>query len=597
MNLTAIVPVSPFRDDSARILSWLSASHEQGIKVIFVYDGTEVPNEIFELLSESPNAVILKSYYRGPGAARNLGLKEVTTEFVCFWDSDDYPLIGAFSKAVSELEISGNDAAIGEYEVHNTDTKTNGLEILTVNHEKNLIEELTWSPGLWRFIFKTKTLIAIDFPNTPMGEDQVFLVRFFAHHRDVLMLNYPLYRYVRHSDAQLTKDQESINKLIESTHILLSELNGYDRFGRELASSMAFKQLLTVIKSCPLGFQAKSIPGFLFLMFLNPIKRVRQIKELLHKSRSSDSKTVHVVLNGGLGNQLFQLAAALNLRADRKIIFETEIGYPRKLHSGRTAIEGFSFEPEIGRSSLKRNYIVSKITNYQLRIGLNPNAKVRMFLALKLGALFQAVYLGKAIKVLINKGVGFSEQETSLNKNILLVGYFQSYRNQSSQVIQELKNALARRSGKELDNLRYRAKVDTPLIVHVRLGDYLNEPSFGIPNLKYYEEAILKIFNPAKHKAIWLFSDDVNTSLDRIPEHLREVTCVFNQVDGSDLNTLVAMTLGSDYVIANSSFSWWAARLRVKENASVAYPTPWFKKMEDPQDLVPNDWLPYEARY
>ena len=45
----------------------------------------------------------------------------------------------------------------------------------------------------------------------------------------------------------------------------------------------------------------------------------------MNKTRSSNFKTVHVVLNGGLGNQLFQLAAALNLQADRKIIFETEL--------------------------------------------------------------------------------------------------------------------------------------------------------------------------------------------------------------------------------------------------------------------------------
>lgn len=597
LNLTAIVPISSFRNDSARIASWLAATNNRGITVIFVYDGPEIPEDVVKSLSVSPNVRVLKSDLRGPGAARNIGLKEVTSDFVCFWDSDDYPLIDAISAAVKELDNSGSDVAIGEYEVSYSNTEMNSPDNSTVKHTNSLVEELTGSPGLWRFVFKTETLAAVDFPNTSMGEDQVFLARFFAKERDILKLDYPVYRYVRHGDVQLTKHQESVNRLTESMRILLSELHTYDRFGRELASSMAFKQVLTVIKSCPLRIKAKTFPILIYLMFLNPVERIRQIKKLLHKRFSSEFKMVHVVLNGGLGNQLFQVAAALNFKEDRKIILEKEIGYPRRLSSGHAAVEGFSFVPEIRRSPLERNYIISKITNFQLRIGLNPKAKVRLFLATKLVVLFQALYLRKPLKVIINIGVGFSIQKVPLHRNILLVGYFQSYRYQNAEVIQTLKRAFADRTGSELDALKHRAAVDCPLIVHVRLGDYLNEPNFGIPSLEYYEEAILKLFDPDKHKAIWLFSDDIKNSLNRIPEHLRIITRVFDVVDNSDLNTLVAMTLGSDYVIANSSFSWWAARLNVNENASVAYPTPWFKNMEDPQDLMPPEWLPYEARF
>lgn len=596
-NLTAIVPFSPHRDDFTRISSWLSASNEIGIKVIFVYDGSEISEEIFRLISVSPNTRILYSLTKGPGAARNLGLQQVTTDFVCFWDSDDFPLINAFPAALNELLISRNDVAIGEYEVLDSNTNTNSPEIFVVSHANNLIEELTESPGLWRFIFKTKTLSAVNFPSTLMGEDQVFLARFFAQQRDILILNYPVYRYIRHGDFQLTKHQKSINTLFESTQILRSELATYSHFGRELASSMAFKQVLTVLKSCTLEFKVKSIPTISYLMFHNPIKRIKQVKKLPNKKSPSKIKTIHVVLNGGLGNQLFQFAAALNIKANRKIIFETNIGYPRKLSTGYAAIEGFTFAPDIDHSTLERSYIVSKITNYQLRIGLKSKARVRLFLALRLGALFQTVYLRKTLKVLINRGVGFSEQEVSLTKNLLLVGYFQSYRNQSTEVLHFLKSALASRTGVELEALKHRAAVDSPLIVHVRLGDYLNEPNFGIPSLKYYEEAILKTYNPEKHKAIWLFSDDIKSSLDRIPEPLRAITHIFDEVDGSDLNTLVAMTLGSDYVIANSSFSWWAARLSMNENASVAYPHPWFKNMDEPHHLVPTEWQPYEARF
>jgi hypothetical protein len=133
--------------------------------------------------------------------------------------------------------------------------------------------------------------------------------------------------------------------------------------------------------------------------------------------------------------------------------------------------------------------------------------------------------------------------------------------------------------------------------VHVRLGDYKEEPNFGIPGIRYYHEAIRALYNSKVHSGIWLFSDEADLALNRVPTELLEVTKVFASVGGSDLATLVAMMQGSDYVIANSTYSWWAARLSRNQNARVAYPDPWFRTMPVPNQLIPPNWLPFSSNF
>jgi len=50
------------------------------------------------------------------------------------------------------------------------------------------------------------------------------------------------------------------------------------------------------------------------------------------------------------------------------------------------------------------------------------------------------------------------------------------------------------------------------------------------------------------------------------------------------------MRHGKDYVIANSSFSWWAATLRFDRSARVIAPQPWFLGQEEPKDLIFSNW-------
>jgi hypothetical protein len=56
------------------------------------------------------------------------------------------------------------------------------------------------------------------------------------------------------------------------------------------------------------------------------------------------------------------------------------------------------------------------------------------------------------------------------------------------------------------------------------------------------------------------------------------------------------MSLASANVIANSTFSWWAAALNQNKGFVVA-PDKWFRGLEDPKDLIPPDWILVKSQW
>jgi hypothetical protein len=192
------------------------------------------------------------------------------------------------------------------------------------------------------------------------------------------------------------------------------------------------------------------------------------------------------------------------------------------------------------------------------------------------------------IRVESGKGIGFSAVSVK-NSNFLVIGYFQSYRyaEQSLSVLQAIEPVSI---GPELEEIVKLAEREIPLVVHFRLGDYLNESDFGIPGKSYYNSAITTSWSTGLYKSIWVFSDDIPSAKIIFPEKLSKYVRWIDNVDGSPASTLHAMRFGRGYVIANSTFSWWGAYLSMTENAPVIAPTPWFKGMDSPKELLPPNW-------
>jgi hypothetical protein len=55
------------------------------------------------------------------------------------------------------------------------------------------------------------------------------------------------------------------------------------------------------------------------------------------------------------------------------------------------------------------------------------------------------------------------------------------------------------------------------------------------------------------------------------------------------------MSEASASVIANSTYSWWGAKLG--DPKLVVAPKKWFKSGVDPKDLYPQDWILVESEW
>jgi hypothetical protein len=132
--------------------------------------------------------------------------------------------------------------------------------------------------------------------------------------------------------------------------------------------------------------------------------------------------------------------------------------------------------------------------------------------------------------------------------------------------------------------------VENPIALHIRRTDYLkNAENHHNLSLKYYEDA-LSHFDSDRN--VIVFSDDSKWCSEQklfSDDRFLISENIDNRVD------LCLMTLCSDFIIANSSYSWWGAWLSSNQNKKVIAPIEWFGKTgytkdHDTKDLIPNEW-------
>ena len=130
--------------------------------------------------------------------------------------------------------------------------------------------------------------------------------------------------------------------------------------------------------------------------------------------------------------------------------------------------------------------------------------------------------------------------------------------------------------------------MDTPIALHIRRGDFLiNSANHHNLGLDYYEKCLKKFDND---RTVIIFSDDsVSCKEQDLFSYYR-----FLVAEGNDSYTdLCLMSLCSDFIIANSSFSWWGAWLSKSVNKVVCAPEKWMgpdNSHLDTSDIVPDEW-------
>lgn len=116
---------------------------------------------------------------------------------------------------------------------------------------------------------------------------------------------------------------------------------------------------------------------------------------------------------------------------------------------------------------------------------------------------------------------------------------------------------------------------------HVRRGDYLKDPLYGVCTSEYYVKAIDEINRKVSPDLYCVFSDDVKWCKENLGEIIgkdKEIVFVDWNKGENSFRDMQLMSLCNHNIIANSSFSWWGAWLNNHDDKVVVAPNIWMNK-------------------
>jgi len=296
-------------------------------------------------------------------------------------------------------------------------------------------------------------------------------------------------------------------------------------------------------------------------------------------------KLVKVVLTGGLGNQLFQYFAGLHVAHRNNAALRVDSTFSQRGRSGHNDwIDVLELPGEI--SSDAPRYSIRFFTSYVHKLFREAMKRLIRTQVLQV----------KLLREYTSPELGYDPALDALQPTITITGYFQTWR-----YYQSLKDAgqapelkIPKYSDWYLEMLAVLESHGRVLGLHIRRGDYVGHPTIGVLSNSYYERAILALKNRnLDWDAVWIFSDNpvaAKVELAKVFSSYSRVHFVEPTPESHSFESLSLMSKTSALVIANSTFSWWAAALGDRSKPIVC-PDKWFLAMEDPSDLCPPSWI------
>ena len=133
---------------------------------------------------------------------------------------------------------------------------------------------------------------------------------------------------------------------------------------------------------------------------------------------------------------------------------------------------------------------------------------------------------------------------------------------------------------------------ENSITIHVRRGDFLNIPSLrDICTLSYYENAIQKAKSMVNNPVFFIFSSDQEWCRTNLTDVLAgsKVLFVSNNFGVNSYRDMQLMSMARCNILANSSFSWWAAYLNRRIDHVTIVPEKWVN--QPCKDAYCEDWI------
>lgn len=280
----------------------------------------------------------------------------------------------------------------------------------------------------------------------------------------------------------------------------------------------------------------------------------------------------------GLGNQLFQyaFARALQIRTGQKVFIDTN-------NADRGRKERY----------IKRCYeldnlriTLSSCTKQPLKgLCLLYNTEVGQQLS-KTDFIFKV----PGMKYYEEDTVAYKEELLLVDENVYFKGWFQNelYFSEYEEVLR--REFIPKKKIRISLEIRQILEQMETVSVHIRRGDYKRNRCM-LP-LAYYEQAIDLMKHQLNSPYFIIFSDEPEWVKSNLK--LNGGYKIICKNDGfKDYEEMLLMSRCKHNIIANSTFSWWAAWLNQNKNKIVIGPQIWFPEFTKNRgiNIMPDAWL------
>jgi hypothetical protein len=279
-------------------------------------------------------------------------------------------------------------------------------------------------------------------------------------------------------------------------------------------------------------------------------------------------------ITGGLGNQMFQYAIAKAISKKINDEFKLDISFYPKQTLRKYELNYFNIEENIAKEDevIKLAGDENFWFKVKRKLGLNPKRPNSYFIE--------------------KETATFDKDVFNYEKNIYLDGYWQNeeyLKDTRDELLKDftLKDDISKEAKKYLKDIKNSQSIS----LHVRRGDYVQNSHansvHGISDLEYYKKAIRYIEKNVESPNFYIFSDDISWCKENFyflenKVFIDDTKCAFDDLE--------LMKNCKHNIIANSTFSWWAAWLNINNDKVVVAPKVWWVSRED-KNLAVSNWI------
>ena len=188
-----------------------------------------------------------------------------------------------------------------------------------------------------------------------------------------------------------------------------------------------------------------------------------------------------------------------------------------------------------------------------------------------------------------------------VGNNCLIYGYFQSYKyfHENYEIICRI-IGLEKMKENIIEKLNLNDEyLKNCVSMHFRLGDYKKIQEYHpLATYEYYRNSLNFIKNKTnqKYNILYFCEDtdiaDVMITITKLEKVFSDYKFIRGDNKLEDWEQMLFMSCCHHNIIANSSFSWWAAYFNSWQDKIICYPSVWFGEIakNNTKDLCPPNW-------